>query len=148
MRTNTMKIDEIYPYPLFEILQVSPLLEDDYLYENFVNNLEQSSGGWSINQSTAFRRGVKKHRNNSMVIQRVKDVLISIVSGNVRTHHEFPNSYDVRMLSGSMKGRLSARISGGSRSFIMIFDFNSGTKTINLYHLGTPQEAFGSQATG
>lgn len=103
--------------------------------------LYESDGGWTVQQTSAFKSGFKKHSKNPRVMKEFKKLLEFIKDHNqtpsIRSYPPELNVHQIKKdkrFENTLWGHLVGQLIG------ILFSVDAETKTIKLIHIGTHQE--------
>lgn len=102
--------------------------------------MENSQNGWEFLASSAFKKGLKKHRNDKRVMKAFKELTDFVIQHNERPNiRDYPQEFNVHAIkhdpkfAGTLWSHLKGQVIG------LLFSVEND-KTIKLIHLGTHQE--------
>lgn len=106
--------------------------------------LTEAAEDWVISQSNAFKKGLKKYKNDKRVMDSFKDVMNIIKSHDAKPRLEdFPPEYNAHAINVARKdlqGTTSVHLKG--QKIIMLFRMENAEpkNIIELIHMGTHQD--------
>ncbi|MCK4518266.1 hypothetical protein KAT92_05815 [Candidatus Babeliales bacterium] len=119
-----MNIDEIQTYSHADLTTFT-LLED--------------AGNWRVVQSSAFKKGMKKHRNNKVVVAAFKEIMNFIKSHDgvppVRSYPPHLNVHHIKR-HATHAGSMWAHLQGQKIGLMFYVDPNE----VKLIHIGSHQQ--------
>lgn len=117
------------------------LIEETYSYKDLTTFvLTEAMGDWNVKQTSAYRKGLKKHQNDKRVMAALQEILTFIQSQESPPPvASYPHQYNVHIIRfGTPFGApLWAHLKG--QTIGLLFDVEQGN--VMLYGLGTHKEA-------
>lgn len=124
-------------------MRLEEIIQENYPesgFFDFTPILNEDESGWTVYQSSNFKKGWKKHKNDKRVSSALYDLIDQLKNG---THpKDLPpqyNAHRLKKVDPNWSGYWDAHLKG--QKIILIFDWDPDNKTIKLAHLGTHQEA-------
>jgi mRNA-degrading endonuclease YafQ of YafQ-DinJ toxin-antitoxin module len=104
--------------------------------------LMEAAGDWQVQQSTAFKKGFKKHRNDKRTIQAFKDVMEFVQSyDRIPPMADYPIEFNAHPIKKDAKFAGTTWVHLKGQKLGLLFKVQVGKpNTIQLIHLGTHQE--------
>jgi mRNA-degrading endonuclease YafQ of YafQ-DinJ toxin-antitoxin module len=104
--------------------------------------LMEAAGDWQVQQSTAFKKGFKKHKNDKRTIQAFKDVMEFVQSyDRVPPMADYPIEFNAHPIKKDAKFVGTTWVHLKGQKLGLLFKVQVGKpNTIQLIHLGTHQE--------
>lgn len=117
------------------------LIEDVYTYQDLTNFVfTESLGDWNVMQSSAYRKGLKKHQNDKRVMSALHDLLTFIQSQDTSPPvAAYPHQFNVHTIRFGTQYTMPLWAHLKGQTIGLLFDVEPGT--IKLYGLGTHKEA-------
>jgi len=112
-------------------------------HELFEFDLMEDTGGWNVMQSTAFKKGFKKHRNDQRVMASLQQ-LLEFIKNHPREPQisTYPIEFNVHPIKQDKRfaGSLWSHIKGQKIGLLFKIDTTGSSNKLYLIHLGTHQE--------
>jgi len=104
--------------------------------------LMEAAGDWQVQQSTAFKKGFKKHRNDKRTMQAFKDVMEFVQSyDRIPPLADYPIEFNAHPIKKDAKFIGTTWVHLKGQKLGLLFKVQVGNpNTIQLIHLGTHQE--------
>ena len=105
--------------------------------------LLESVDNWQVQQSTAFKRGFKKYRNDKRVMNSFKILMDHIKQyPRIPPMSEYPVEFNVHHIKRDSRfpGSIWAHLKGQQIGVLFYIVREGQTNTVKLVHLGTHQD--------
>jgi mRNA-degrading endonuclease YafQ of YafQ-DinJ toxin-antitoxin module len=115
-----------------------------YLGEDLNNLKPYETENWDIDYSNAFKKGVKKYRNNPKVLKELKELERWITSHSEKPEKStFPPQYNVHIIKTDPKfsGAYDAHIIGSKIITLFFIETDSEKLKLRWIYLGTHEGA-------
>ncbi len=125
-------------------------IESEYLYEDFfIYHMNEADplAKWQTRQSTNYKKGLRRYRNDSVVTKAIKEIVAFIESHDkIPQISTYPPQYNVHLIKRDKRfsaGTLWTHLKG--QKIGMLFKIEHGPEgetpgLISLIHLGTHQQ--------
>jgi len=130
-------------YNLNELLT----FDDNFLGEDAANAKSFSTKNWDVDYSNAYKKGLKKHRNNPKVAKEVKELEQWIISHEKRPQTtEFPPKFNVHIIKKDPKfsGAYDAHIIGSQIIALFYIEDDKGSTKLRWIYIGSHSSAKGN----
>lgn len=121
--------------------------DDSFLNEDAANAKAFSTKNWDVDYSNAYKKGLKKHRNNPKVAKEVKELEQWIISHSKRPQTtEFPPKYNVHIIKKDPKfsGAYDAHIIGSQIIALFYIEDENDSLKLRWIYLGSHSSARGN----
>jgi mRNA-degrading endonuclease YafQ of YafQ-DinJ toxin-antitoxin module len=118
--------------------------DNSYLNEDLNNLKPYQTQNWDIDYSNAFKKGVKKYRNNPKVLKELKELENFIISHSEKPEKStFPPQYNVHIIKTDPKfsGAYDAHILGSKIITLFYIETDSEKLKLRWIYLGTHEGA-------
>jgi len=114
--------------------------ENTYTYEELTTFvLSESSGNWTVVQSSAYRKGLKKHQNDKRVMLSLQELLTFIQSNDSPPPVKaYPHQFNVHTIRFGTNYDMPLWSHLKGQTIGLLFDVEPGV--VKLYGIGTHKE--------
>lgn len=121
--------------------------DENFLIEDATNAKPFTTKNWDVDYSNAYKKGLKKHRNNPKVAKEVKELEQWIISHSVRPQtSEFPPKFNVHIIKKDPRfsGAYDAHIIGSQIITLFYIENDKDNLKLRWVYLGSHSGAKGN----